>query len=108
MVLNVDELELNDFLCEFLNTVKTLIRKRIFSFLYFVSYNASHSLSQAVLEASLGMRQSPRGDREQLPTLGPSGRQERLNCCAKNLRQKVVSHFLMTSSVIPAVSSNFI
>ena len=32
MVLNVDELELDDFLCEFLNTVKTPIRKGIFSF----------------------------------------------------------------------------
>ncbi len=29
--------------------------------------------------ASLGMRQSPRGERLTVPTLGPSGRQERLN-----------------------------
>ena len=29
--------------------------------------------------ASLGMRQSPRGDRLTEPTFGPSGRQERLN-----------------------------
>ena len=36
--------------------------------------------SQMALEASLGMRQSPRGERLTLPTLGPSGRQERLNC----------------------------
>ena len=36
--------------------------------------------SQMALEASLGMRQSPRGERLTLPTFGPSGRQERLNC----------------------------
>ena len=36
--------------------------------------------------ASLGMRRSPRGDTATLPTFGPSGRQERLNCCMKNLR----------------------
>ena len=34
--------------------------------------------------ASLGIRQSPRGERVTLPTLGPSGRQLRLNCWAKN------------------------
>ena len=32
MVLYVDGLELDDFLCEFLNTVKAPIRKRVFSF----------------------------------------------------------------------------
>ena len=32
MVLYVDGLELDDFLCEFLNTVKAPVRKRIFSF----------------------------------------------------------------------------
>ena len=31
-------------------------------------------------------RFSPRGERETDPTFGPSGRQERLNCWAKNLR----------------------
>ena len=55
-------------------------------------------LSQMALEASLGMRQSPRGERLTLPTLGPSGRQERLNCWLKNRRRKVVSHFLIVSS----------
>ena len=35
-------------------------------------------------QASLGIRQSPRGERVTLPTLGPSGRQLRLNCWAKN------------------------
>lgn len=30
--------------------------------------------------ASLGIRQSPLGLIEILPTLGPSGKQERLNC----------------------------
>ena len=31
--------------------------------------------------ASLGMRQSPRGERLIEPTFGPSGMQLRLNCC---------------------------
>ena len=52
-------------------------------------YKPSHSLSHRVLQASLGMRQSPRGERLMLPTLGPSGRQLRLNCCEKKRRQKV-------------------
>ena len=33
--------------------------------------------------ASLGMRQSPRGERLTEPTLGPSGMQDRLNWLAK-------------------------
>lgn len=37
-------------------------------------------LSHKAEEASLGIRQSPLGERLTDPTLGPSGRQERLNC----------------------------
>ena len=37
------------------------------------------SFIHRVLMASLGIRQSPRGDRLTLPTFGPSGIQERLN-----------------------------
>ena len=37
-------------------------------------------------DASEGIRQSPRGDRLTLPTLGPSGTQERLNCWEKKRR----------------------
>ena len=48
--------------------------------------SASTSCSQAAAEASEGMRQSPRGERVTEPTLGPSGRQERLNCWAKKRR----------------------
>jgi hypothetical protein len=33
--------------------------------------------------ASLGIRQSPRGDNATEPTFGPSGMAERLNCCEK-------------------------
>ena len=33
-----------------------------------------------------GIRQSPRGESATLPTLGPSGRQDLLNCWAKNLQ----------------------
>ena len=43
-------------------------------------YKFSISLSQIAELASLGIRQSPLGLIEILPTLGPSGRQERLNC----------------------------
>src|SRR5439155_4772930 len=53
---------------------------------------ASSSASQAPAEASLGMRQSPRGDRLTDPTLGPSGLIERLNCWSKNRVTKTRSH----------------
>ena len=45
----------------------------------------SSSLIHSFMEASLGIRKSPLGDTATLPTFGPSGRQERLNCCVKNL-----------------------
>ena len=48
--------------------------------------SASTSSSHRRAEASLGMRQSPRGDSVTEPTFGPSGRQLRLNCWAKNRR----------------------
>lgn len=47
-----------------------------------VSSSAFHNAA----EASLGIRQSPRGESATVPTFGPSGRQERLNCWEKNLR----------------------
>lgn len=40
----------------------------------------SRSASHAAEDASEGIRQSPRGERLMLPTFGPSGIQERLNC----------------------------
>jgi hypothetical protein len=43
--------------------------------------------------ASLGMRQSPRGDKLTEPTFGPSGRQERLNWLAKKRVRKTLNHF---------------
>ena len=46
----------------------------------------SSSESQSELEASDGMRRSPRGDNETEPTFGPSGIAERLNCCEKKRR----------------------
>lgn len=45
--------------------------------------SSSTSRSHRAADASLGMRQSPRGDKLTVPTLGPSGRQERLNCWVK-------------------------
>ena len=49
-------------------------------------YSSFKSSSHAAADASDGMRQSPRGLSEQVPTFGPSGKQERLNCCAKKRR----------------------
>ena len=43
----------------------------------------SSSRCHSVQTASLGMRRSPRGLTATVPTLGPSGRQLRLNCCEK-------------------------
>ena len=47
---------------------------------------------------SEGIRQSPRGDKETVPTLGPSGRQLRLNCWAKKRLKKVSRVFATISS----------
>lgn len=55
--------------------------------------SSSHSFTQA----SEGIRQSPRGERVTLPTFGPSGRHERLNCCEKKRFRKTVSHFFTVS-----------
>ena len=55
-------------------------------------YKSSISLSQIVELASLGILKSPLGDTATEPTFGPSGRQERLNCCAKNLQVNVLNH----------------
>ena len=52
------------------------------SYYYTVLYivRLSHSFCHTAEDASEGIRQSPRGDRLTLPTFGPSGRHERLNC----------------------------
>ena len=49
-------------------------------------YKFSSSSIHREATASLGIRQSPRGLRATEPTLGPSGRQLRLNCWEKNRR----------------------
>lgn len=48
--------------------------------------SSSSSFIHRAEQASLGMRQSPRGESETLPTLGPSGKQLRLNCWEKKRR----------------------
>ncbi len=54
-------------------------------------------------DASDGIRQSPRGERLMLPTLGPSGIHERLNCWLKKRRQNVFSQcFIVSLSYTPA------
>ena len=62
-------------------------------------FRLSHSFSHSQLAASDGIRQSPRGESEQLPTFGPSGRHERLNCWAKKRRKNTVSHLCMVISL---------
>lgn len=46
-------------------------------------YNSSNSFIQTATQASLGILQSPLGESEIPLTRGPSGTQERLNCCEK-------------------------
>ena len=50
------------------------------------NYSFSNSSSHNADTASDGIRQSPRGERLTLPTFGPSGTQERLNCWEKKRR----------------------
>lgn len=50
------------------------------SLMFVLPYKFSISLSHIAELASLGILQSPRGLIEILPTLGQSGKQERLNC----------------------------
>ena len=47
----------------------------------------SNCSSHKSATASEGMRKSPLGETDTLPTFGPSGKQERLNCCVKKRRQ---------------------
>ena len=49
-------------------------------------WRAATSASQSAGLASLGIRQSPRGDSATEPTFGPSGMAERLNCWLKKRR----------------------
>ena len=50
--------------------------------------SASISASQTAAVASLGARQSPRGDNDPPePTFGPSGSAERLNCVVPKNRR---------------------
>ena len=46
--------------------------------------NIYYDFCQIFTLASLGSLKSPLGDTATLPTFGPSGRQERLNCWLKN------------------------
>ncbi len=43
-------------------------------------YNVSNTSIQTASQASLGILRSPLGEMDTVPTFGPSGRQERLNC----------------------------
>ena len=48
-------------------------------------------------EASEGILKSPLGDKLTEPIFIPSGIQERLNCCVKNLFINTFNHFLIVS-----------
>ena len=54
--------------------------------IYHSQLRLSSSASHRRELASEGIRQSPRGDRQMLPTFGPSGKHDLLNCWAKNRR----------------------
>lgn len=57
---------------------ESAVNKRSHRFDY--DSNSSISFSHCVTDASLGIRQSLRGEKLMEPTLGPSGKQLRLNC----------------------------
>lgn len=59
---------------------------------------SGRSFRKMVRQASDGIRQSPLGERETEPTLGQSGRQERLNCWAKKRLMNVFNHLRMVAS----------
>ncbi len=65
------------------------------NFLTINSYFKSSSHSAA--DASLGMRQSPLGERVTEPTFGPSGRQLLLNCCVKKRLKKFLAAVMPSS-----------
>ena len=58
----------------------------------------AYSGRKAEFTASEGILQSPLGERETEPTLGPSGIHERLNCCAKKRRMNTFSHLSTVSA----------
>ena len=74
--------------CQVLFDIKIIFTKKVPEETFFRDkfHNFSASSSQRRAEASLGIRQSPRGLRHTEPTFTPSGRQLRLNCWEKNRR----------------------
>lgn len=74
--------------CQWLFEIKIIFTKKVPEETFFRDkfYNFSASSNQRRAEASLGIRQSPRGLRHTEPTFTPSGRQLRLNCWEKNRR----------------------
>ena len=73
------------------------------SFVFGFQDRVSSSFSHASAAASEGIRQSPRGERVTVPTFGPSGMAERLNCCEKKRRMKTPSHLrTAAASWLPA------
>lgn len=78
--------------------VRLFKKMLLYLFLLFIIQRFSHSLSQLHDEASLGIIHPPLGDNPQVPTLGPSGRHERLNCWLKKRRKNTDNHFLIVLS----------
>ena len=73
------------------------VKTEVFAAILFYGY-ILQNLSHSVNSASDGIRKSPRGERLTEPTLGPSGKHERLNWLMKNLLIKSLSHSLSCSS----------
>ena len=86
-----DVLQVADRCCHDIERARTVLTLSFLHsgqepFFFFLAAICSSSASHNAALASLGMRQSPRGDRETVTTLGPSGRQDLLNCCEKKRR----------------------
>ena len=62
-------------------------------------YISSSSFIKKANDASEGIENEPRGERETFVTRGPSGTQERLNCEIKKRRINVLSHLSIVSDL---------
>ena len=69
--------------------------------------NIRHASFHDVPLMSAGIIHPPWGLRLHLPVTGPSGIHERLNCCIKNRRMNVVSHFFMVSASCISLNACF-
>ena len=69
--------------------------------------NTAAQSSQRLAMASDGICQLLRGERLISVAAAPSGVQERLNCCWKNLRKKIFSVFSIVSALYEPLNASF-